>query len=230
MKGYGEGGLNVIVSPFGDGFGFSMKTSDDYDELMLHPEELGLLSAKAVPKRRIEFCIGRAAAHSALSKIDINNFPILKGVHNEPLWPQGVVGAISHSGRIALAAVANEEKAAGIGIDIEMLDETISRDIVQVVCTKREAIWVNRRKDRRHERLFMIFSAKESVFKAFSPRTNRFLNYFDAELIWHEDISRFRGNLLTRVGADYGGGYTFEVGCRKFDRYIFTFMSLPSLL
>jgi len=204
-----------------------MKTSDDYDELTLYPEELGILNFKAVPKRRIEFCIGRVAAHNALSKIKINNFPVLKGVHNEPLWPEGVVGSISHSGTIALAAVANKETTAGIGIDIEMLDETISQDIVQVVCTIREAIWVNQRKDRRLERLLMIFSAKESVFKAFSPITNRFLTYFDAELIWNENISRFRGKLLTGIGADYGGGYTFEVGCKKINQYIFTFMNLP---
>jgi 4'-phosphopantetheinyl transferase EntD len=207
-----------------------MKTSYDYDELVLHPQELGALSFKAVPKRRIEFCIGRAAAHSALSKIDINNFPVLKGVHNEPLWPDGVVGAISHSGEIALAAVANKEKTAGIGIDIEMLDKTISEDIIQIICTIREAAWVNKGADQRLERLIKIFSAKESAFKAFSQLTNRFLSYFDTELIWHEDINRFRGKLLTRIGPDYDEGYTFEVGCRKIDQYIFTFMNLPPLL
>jgi 4'-phosphopantetheinyl transferase EntD len=207
-----------------------MKEGRVCEELMLHPEELGVLSFKAVPKRRIEFCIGRAAAHSALSKINIKKFPILKGVHNEPLWPKGVVGAISHSGEVALAAVARKEKAAGIGLDIERIDETIPEDIIKVVCTLREDDWVNNSKDRKLERLLMVFSAKESAFKAFSPIMNQFLTYFDTELIWDEDASRFRGKLLTKVGPDYIEGYAFEVGCRRIDQYIFTFMSLPPLL
>ncbi len=206
-----------------------MKSLDDYDELMLYPEELGILSSKAVPKRRIEFCIGRAAAHSALSKIGIKNFPVLKGVHNEPLWPKDVVGAISHSGELALAAVAHKEETTGIGIDIEMIDKTISEDIIKIICTPREADWVNRRKDRKLQRLFMMFSAKESIFKAFFPITNVPLNYFDTKLIWHEDMGCFSGQLLTRVGEEYKEGYLFEVGCRTLDKYIFTFMTLPLL-
>lgn len=197
---------------------------------MLYPEELEVLSSKAVRKRRIEFCIGRAAAHSALSKISINNFPVLKGVHNEPLWPEGVVGSISHSGELAIAAVARKEEAAGIGMDIEMLDETISEDIVRIICTSKETDWVNRSVDRKLERLFMIFSAKESIFKAFFPMTNVPLNYLDTELIWHEDTGLFLGQLLTQVGEEYREGYFFEVGCRMVDRYIFTFMTLPSLV
>jgi len=206
-----------------------MKTLDDYDELALYPEELKILSSKAVPKRRIEFCIGRAAAHSALSEINIEKFSVLKGVYNEPLWPKDVVGAISHSGELALAAVAYKEEAAGIGIDIEMIDKTIAEDIVKIICTPREADWVNRRKDRKLERLFMMFSAKESIFKAFFPITNVPLNYFDTKLMWNEDMGCFSGQLLTQLGEEYKEGYLFEVGCRTLDKYIFTFMTLPLL-
>lgn len=203
-----------------------MKTFDAYDESMLYPEELGILGLKAVLKRRVEFCIGRSAAHSALSQIGINRFPILKGAYNEPLWPKGVVGAISHSGELAIAAVARKEDTAGIGLDIERIDETIPADIIKVVCTIREANWVNEIKERSLERLVMIFSAKESAFKAFFPISNKFITCSDAELIWHEDLGRFKGNLLTEVAAEYGEGYTFEVGGRKIDQYVFTFMNL----
>lgn len=202
---------------------------DDYDESTLYPEELEILSSKAVTKRRIEFCIGRAAAHSALSKINIKNFPVLKGDHNEPLWPKGVVGAISHSGELALAAVAHKREVVGIGMDIEMIDETISEDIIKIICTPSEADWVNGRKERKLERLLMIFSAKESIFKAFFPIIKVPLNYFDTSLIWHEDTGRFSGQLLTRIGEEYKEGYLFEIGCRMFDKYIFTFMTLPLL-
>ncbi|MBP2654691.1 MAG: 4-phosphopantetheinyl transferase [Firmicutes bacterium] len=220
-------GLGGIVSPFNNNFGFSMKTTADYDEKMLYPEELEFLSLKAVQKRRSEFCIGRSAAHSALSKIDINKFPILKGANNEPIWPPGIVGAISHSGEIALAAVARKENAAGIGLDVEMVDETVSMDIIKLICTIREAEWVVARKEQSLERLLMVFSAKESAFKAFFPLMNEYISYLEFELIWHEATRQFEGRLLTNIRAGYGEGYTFEVGCKKFAQYVYTFMSLP---
>jgi len=220
-------GVAGIVSPFDDDFGFSMKTMADYDERRLYPEELELLGPKAIQKRRKEFCLGRSAAHSALSKINITNFPILKGGHNEPIWPPGVAGAISHSSEIALAAVARKEKSAGVGLDIELLDETISTDIVKLICTLREAEWVAAGKEQRIERMLMIFSAKESAFKAFFSLMNVFISYLDFELIWDETAGHFEGRLLTSIRTEYGEGYTFEVGCKKFAQYIYTFMSLP---
>ncbi|MBU2703321.1 4'-phosphopantetheinyl transferase EntD [Sporomusaceae bacterium BoRhaA] len=39
----------------------------------------------------------------------------------------GIVGAISHSDEIALAAVARKENAAGLGLDIEMMEKSTAR-------------------------------------------------------------------------------------------------------
>jgi enterobactin synthetase component D len=219
--------LTNILSPFGDGFGFSMKTLHDYAGVTLYPQEIALLSPGAVQKHKVEFCLGRAAAHSALREINVCNFPVLKGINNEPLWPRGVVGAISHCGEIALAAVALKEIAAGVGIDIEIMDETIFEDIVKGVCTIREFVWVNERNGEKLERLLMIFSAKESIFKAFFPIANVFLDFLDAELTWNDDTGSFSGKLLKSAGKDYDKGYIFEVGCKTIDKYIFTFMNLP---
>jgi 4'-phosphopantetheinyl transferase EntD len=216
-----------ILSPFGDGFGFSLKLLSDYDEVKLYPEEVGLISPKAVQKRKVEFYLGRAAAHSALSQINIYEFPVLKGTNNEPLWPKGVVGAISHSGGMAIAAATDKDKAAGIGVDIELVDRKLSEDIIKEVCTFREAAWVNMNPNQKVERLIMVFSAKESAFKAFFPIANVFLNYLDAEFLWNEDVGCFSGRLLKGAGGDYGKGYTFEVGARIIDKYIFTYMKLP---
>ncbi|MBU2699293.1 4'-phosphopantetheinyl transferase EntD [Sporomusaceae bacterium BoRhaA] len=218
-----------ILSPFGDGFGFSSKTFYDYDEVKLYPEEVGLISLKAIQKRKVEFYLGRAAARSALRQINIYNFPVLKGANNEPLWPKGVVGAISHSGTIALAVAVLKDRTAGIGVDIELIDQNVSEDIVKEVCTFREATWVNLQQNQKIERLLMIFSAKESAFKAFFPIKNVFLNYLDAEFSWNEDIGSFSGKLLKSAGGDYEKGYTFEVGCKIIDKYIFTFMKLPPM-
>ncbi|VBB05114.1 enterobactin synthetase component d signature [Lucifera butyrica] len=218
-----------IASPFSREFGFALKTAADYDEAVLYPEELALVSGNAIAKRRIEFCLGRAAAHSALRQININDFPVRKGPDNEPLWPPGVAGAITHSGEFALAAVTRQENAAGIGIDIELIDETVPAGLEKYICTKQEMVWVTREKSRLPERLLMIFSAKESAFKALFPLTRTFLDYAAAELVWREDTRSFSGKLLTPAGEAYNAGYIFEVGCRIVGQYIFTFMKLPPL-
>lgn len=223
----GYEGLINIVSPFGEDFGFSLKTFNDYAGVNLYPEEMTIIGHNAVQKRKIEFCLGRAAAHSALCIINVYNTPVRKGNHNEPLWPRGIVGAISHCDKIALAAVASKEKTAGIGIDIERMDPSIKEDIAKEVCTAKELDWVNKINDERLKRMLMIFSAKESTFKAFFPITNLFLNFSDAELSWNEAKGSFSGKLLTSVGEDYCRGYIFEVGCRIIDKYIFTFIKLP---
>lgn len=220
----------TVESPFGMDFGFSVKALQDYGRETLYLQEMELLSTKAIYKRKVEFCLGRAAAHSALSKINIFNFPVLKGENNEPLWPSGVVGAISHCDGIALAVVAPKEKTAGIGIDIEKMNPEASRDIAEQICTPLELDWVNKRKDQKDKRILMLFSAKESVFKVFFPISNIFLNFSDAELIWNEDTGKFSGKLLKNMGKYYGKGYIFEVGCRSLDEYIFTFMKLPPMI
>lgn len=218
-----------ILSPFGDGFGFAVKSLTDYNEIKLYPEEFKIISAKAVQKRKVEFYLGRAAARSALSQINIYKFPLLKGTNSEPLWPKGVVGAISHSDSIAIAITAFKDRTAGIGVDLELISRKISEDIVEEVCTFREGAWVNRNPMQKSERLLMIFSAKESAFKAFFPIANVFLNYLDAELFWNEELGSFSGRLLKSAGRDYEKGYLFEVGCRIIDKYIFTYMKLPPI-
>ncbi|MBU2703320.1 4'-phosphopantetheinyl transferase EntD [Sporomusaceae bacterium BoRhaA] len=43
----------------------------------------------------------------------------------------------------------------------------------------------------------MIFSAKESIFKAFFPLLNVWINCLEFELIWREAAGQFTGSLLT---------------------------------
>ena len=74
-------------------------------------------------------------------------------------------------------------------------------------------------------RLKMIFSAKESIFKAFFPIVQRYFGFQDVELCWHEVEKKFRGTLLNPLSI-YPKGYTVTVGCRIFDEYIVSTMSL----
>src|SRR5712692_10349689 len=87
----------------------------------LHPLEEQSLGHKAIERRRVYFSMGRAAARDALAEFGIYSVAIERGPSGEPLWPDGIVGAISHAGDVAIAIVGRQNKYAGLGIDIEQL-------------------------------------------------------------------------------------------------------------
>jgi len=197
----------------------------------LHPEEECLLSPRAVDKRRREFRLGRVAAHDAIASLQgVSSHPVGKGERGEPWWPEGLVGSITHSGNTAAAAVGRRTDTDGIGIDLEQLSERVSPDISRRVCTPQEREWVKEGGSGPAGeilRLRMIFSAKESVYKAFFPEGRVFLGFGDAELRWEPRERRFFGRLLKPAGPRYPSGYTFSVGCRRTHDFVFTFLCLP---
>ena len=77
--------------------------------------------AGAVPKRRAEFVAGRRAARLAMAALapGLASARVDIGPRREPLWPDGVRGAITHASGLAAAAVAWSDRVRGVGLDIE---------------------------------------------------------------------------------------------------------------
>lgn len=74
----------------------SAELYDDPPGLEPLPEEEPLI-AKSVAKRRNEFITVRYCARQALSVLGIPEAPILKGDKGQPLWPDGIVGSMTHT-------------------------------------------------------------------------------------------------------------------------------------
>jgi 4'-phosphopantetheinyl transferase EntD len=141
------------------------------------------LIADAVPGRRREFVTARRCAREALGRLGFPPAPIRPGPRRAPRWPDGVVGSITHCTGYRAAAVARRAEVAGIGIDAEphgplpdgVLDAvTVGDEPEQLTALLREhpsTHW-----DR------LLFSAKESVYKAWFPLTGRWLGFEDARL------------------------------------------------
>jgi 4'-phosphopantetheinyl transferase EntD len=190
---------------------------------------MGCLSPKATEKRRTEFLLGRLAAHRALRAIGATPHPVLKAKGREPLWQDGMVGAITHKAGAACAVVARKDVTCGVGVDLEALESRVNFKISTKVCTEAEQAWLVEVPDEKDTRLKMIFSAKEAGFKAFYPIEQIFLGYKDAELTWREETQSFAGVLLKGAGKHHPAGFPFEVGCRIIDEFAFSFISLPPL-
>ena len=145
---------------------------------LLMPEERGLV-ASAVPKRQHEFATGRVLARELLGRLGHADFPLLREEDRIPVWPEGIVGSISHASHVCLAAVGRSASSAGIGIDLEP-DEPVESDIARVVCRDAEHDWVAAEGEgERARRCRVVFSVKEAVYKAFYPRTRTFWSFQD---------------------------------------------------
>lgn len=219
----------TIQSPFPPQFGFACVSTEDLGGYEPHPDEKECLSPRAVEKRRTEFFLGRLAALRALQAIGVTPQPVLKAESREPLWQDGIVGAITHKAGAACAVVARKDMTCGVGIDLESLHPPVRFSISTKVCTEPEQAWLAEAPDEKETRLKMIFSAKEAGFKAFFPIEQIYLGYKDAELAWREETQSFAGTLLKGAGNHHPAGFPFEVGCKIIDKFVFSFISLPPL-
>ena len=155
------------------------------------------LAARAVEKRRREFAGGRECAHRALAALGVGPEPILAGGKGEPLWPAGVVGAITHTSGYRAAVVARAEELAVVAIDAEAhapLPDGLLPDIARPEERARLAELTRTEPGVHWDRL--LFSAKESVYKAWFPLAERWLGFEDASLELDPARRRFRAQLL----------------------------------
>jgi 4'-phosphopantetheinyl transferase EntD len=151
-------------------------------DVPLFPEEAAAVE-RAVEQRRREFATGRACARAALEQLGLSRQPIPTGSRGEPRWPAGIVGSITHCDGFRACAVARQTDLLTIGIDAEPHRPLPDRILADVAFGDELAL-VQRLGDaapRVHwDRV--LFSAKESVYKAWFTLTGRQLGFEDAAL------------------------------------------------
>jgi len=147
----------------------------------LHPDE-ALLVEGAVEKRRREFATGRKLARAALAQLGVDGVAILQDEMRAPVWPEGIAGTISHCSKKAFAVVGRRDEIGTIGIDAE--DRLhLSEELWSSILVDEERAFVAGAPFGEREELAMIvFSAKESLYKAQYPCTKEFMDFVDARI------------------------------------------------
>jgi 4'-phosphopantetheinyl transferase EntD len=159
----------------------------------LHPEERAALGDAADGRVR-EFAAGRSCARRALVALGHPEVPIGRGSDRQPLWPNGVVGSITHCRGYCAAVAAHRVEYAGLGVDAEP-HEPLPDGVAERIARPPELAWAAGRTDGVcWDRL--LFSAKEAVFKAWYPLTERWLGFEDASIRFDADKQTFRADLL----------------------------------
>jgi 4'-phosphopantetheinyl transferase EntD len=173
-------------------------------EMFMDPPNATLLPQEAAivervsDKRRREFTAGRECARIALGKLGVVPVPILIGERGAPQWPPGIVGSITHCDGYRAAAAAHASDVVAIGMDAEP-DDPLPRGVLDVISLPAErarlAALAGEGPAVCWDRL--LFSAKESVYKAWFPLTGRWLGFEDADVTIAPD-----GTFTARVLAE----------------------------
>lgn len=172
------------------------QTYQDASEDTLFPAERELLT-RAVPKRRLEFTTVRVCARTALAELGIAPAPILPGTRGAPGWPDGVIGSMTHCDGYRAAAVALGSSGASIGIDAEPhgpLPEGVLKMVARPEEHDRLAALAEQDPGVHWDRL--LFSMKESVYKAWFPLTGLWLDFQEASISMQPASRSFAAELL----------------------------------
>ena len=174
----------------------AVEAFEDPPGVILFPEEEALL-ARAMDKRRREFTTARHCARTALGRLGVPPAPLLPGVKGAPQWPAGVVGSITHCDGYRAAAVARDQDVVTLGLDAEPAGP-LPDGVLRLVSSEGERAWLRdfaqARPDVCWDRL--LFSAKESVYKAWFPLAGRWLDFTEASVTVDPDAGTFSAALL----------------------------------
>ncbi|MGW6888515.1 4'-phosphopantetheinyl transferase family protein [Streptomyces sp. PAN_FS17] len=174
--------------------------NDEHAGAALYPEEEAVV-AKAVDKRRREFAVVRSCARRAMEKLGVPPQPVLPGERGAPGWPAGLVGSMTHCDGYGAAALVRATELASLGIDAEP-HRTLPEGVLPAVALPAEADRLHRlagdHPDVHWDRL--LFSAKESVYKAWFPLTGKWLDFTEADIdVFADPGERHSGGLRARL-------------------------------
>jgi 4'-phosphopantetheinyl transferase EntD len=202
------------------------------DASLLFPAEAQYLG-KAVPKRVQEFAAGRLCARRLLAEFGIVDFPLKVADDRQPIWPDTLIGSITHTRGFCAAVVAQKTHVPAIGIDCEVAG-SVREEIWPKIFTPAETLWLRSLPTSQQSvAATLIFSAKEAFYKCQYPLVGERLGFHDARVAVL-DWGATRGKFTVDTGSNAAiarhailplqGRYLFH------EEFISTGIALPSLL
>ena len=173
------------------------------DPQLLLPAE-AMYMGRAVPKRVREFAAGRLCARRALAEFGIVDFPIRVAGDRQPVWPDSLVGSITHTAGYGAAVVAERRSAAALGLDSEVVGD-VKPELWPRVCVPTESAWVESLAvPEQAAAVTLIFSAKEAFYKCQFSLVGERLNFHDVRVeaaAWGASCGSFRIQAVRRIGV-----------------------------
>ena len=182
----------------------------------------------AVNKRKAEFTAGRYMAKCCLQQHRILNTKVPIGANRAPMWPPNIIGSITHTNNIAICATAEKSTHRYLGIDIEpVMSEQTAQQIAKAVLVNDEYHLVSAIEKPNPLILTLIFSAKESLFKALYPEVQRYFD-FDAAQVTSINLAnrqiqlKLVKSLTAELEADSHFQATFDISDQHVTTILYT--------
>lgn len=186
--------------------------------ITLHPS-----LSNAVAKRKAEFLAGRWCARAALSELGIDGTPGLNP-DRSPAWPEGALGSITHSHGVVEVMVADASQWLTVGVDTErwVSPERAARLERELLTEEEQNALAGMSPLQRANRLTLIFSAKESLFKALYPLTGKRFYFHDAARRQPNSLT-----LLRTLSAEWTKGSQIPFRWRERQHNVLSWVALP---
>ncbi|EWH10072.1 phosphopantetheinyl transferase [Catenovulum agarivorans DS-2] len=152
----------------------------------------GINIDKMRQKRCAEFVAGRYLAWLAIKQLTGTEHEVLAiGEDRAPVWPKGMIGCISHSNGQVVVMVKRQSQQSLLGVDIEKcLSIEQAKNLHQEFINVRELAVVEQSKVSEtlsfSAFVTLIFSAKETIYKAYYPLVKTFFSFDAVELVSHK--------------------------------------------
>jgi 4'-phosphopantetheinyl transferase EntD len=167
-------------------------TADSISRLL--PSERKAIQSSAI-KRQQEYATARILARAAMRSMGFPESEILNRPDRSPIWPDGLVGSLSHCDSYAMVVLGSCDKVLSAGCDIEP-DLPLPCEVVEHILLPEEIDGLDRPSDSR-----LIFSAKEAFYKAQYSLTGTYLDFKDVTVCLYQQRKCFSVKLNKPAGT-----------------------------
>ncbi len=180
--------------------------------------------------RQSIFDMGRACAAELLAELGSRETSVAMAADRSPVWPQGYVGSITHTGDLLGVAVARRTDFRSIGIDAEAIIQPETTVEIDELCMSERERSLRDSVEIDHPMFSSLcFSAKESFFKCLYPLTGVWFDFQDAEIAsFDANLQLLQMRLLRDLDSGFRQGQVFGGAFRWTDRRVYTAFALPS--
>lgn len=115
-------------------------------------------------RRKFEFSTGRYLARELIGRLNIEAKDIMRDDSGCPIWPEGVLGSITHKNRLCIVAVTTSKKYKALGVDLEEI-EHLDQGVWKVFTSQNEITHLRQLGLDEPTAINTIFAIKESLYK-----------------------------------------------------------------
>jgi len=194
-------------------------------ELSNHDMSLPPSIRRSSTKRQREFVAGRYCASRALECAGHElDGELSIGEDRLPNWPSGWTGSISHCTTVTIAIAAQTSLHASLGVDVEeWMDTSVAKSVQSEIGLLSEIALF--RDLSPHHALTLLFSAKETLYKALYPLVREFFDFKAVQAI-NVTESTLTLRLCVNLGEQWPDGSDLVVTYASFPDHVFTMLCL----